>query len=131
MGDEEIVTDAERAREIVREEINTWRENLGSSDAGGEQRANEAHVELVANSEHSPLDREDLQGMPAATVERLADAAAAAEDEDGEVRVNYAGMPRGKSFDSTEAWDDGDVVPAGGYDTYRKNRSADPLRDDG
>lgn len=121
MSEEDLTPDA--IREIVQAELDAQTDQV--VDAVEQARANERHVELVANSDEYPLDAEDLADMDAAAVEKLADEVDADMTTDTDPRrANYAGTPTGASFDASEASNTTDV-PAAGYDTYRENTEGD------
>jgi len=77
-------------------------------------RANERQIELVANSDEVPLEREQLERM---NKDVVADIAEDIDDgaDDNQDRANYAGRPTGGSFDASEFdGEDGPDVPVAG-----------------
>lgn len=109
----------ETVREIMQEELDAQIDRV--VEEVEKARANERHVELVANSEEVPLEKEDLEDMDASAVEKLADEmddpepGADAGSEGAAARANYAGTPTGPSFEAPSDDDDLDVeVPVGG-----------------
>jgi len=79
-----------------------------------EARANERQIELVANSDEVPLERDQLERMNEDVVADIADDIDDGADDDQD-RANYAGRPTGGSFDASEFdSEDGPDVPVAG-----------------
>ena len=78
-------------------------------------RANERQIELVANSDEVPLERDQLERMNEDVVADLAEDVEEADDGGDQDRANFAGRPTGGSFDASEFdGDEGPDVPVAG-----------------